>query len=199
MSNIDPTASQAREEVLSQLRGCGIAEDQVSVQDDDTMQDFVVTVAGTSFSDAQLECVVKMTMKTGFFTYFPDEASRERFLPMWGKASDSRSFDDARQWLQEQGKLANLPVFDPARDTLASYAQQLEGFCGVAPTLGLSVHDDTTLTPNFPDIDKMDDWPVSNEQFTCLMNAATGSNLRDHGIFFGFIGNEAYPADQPEE
>jgi hypothetical protein len=191
MPNTDPTESQARDEVLSQLRGCGIAESRVSLEYADAHQDFIVTVSGAGFSDTQLECVVKMALKTGYFTNFPDKAARERFLPMWGEASRRQSVDDARQWLQDQGKLGSLPLFDPAKGSLSSYAQQLEAFCGVAPKLGLTVYNDTTLTPNIPDLDKLNDWPISDEQFTCLMNAATGSNLHEHGIFFGFIGNAA--------
>jgi hypothetical protein len=32
-----------------------------------------------------------------------------------------------------------------------------------------------------------------DDKFMCLMNAIFASNLKEHGIGFGFIGNEPYP------
>ncbi|PTD25609.1 hypothetical protein CV103_05240 [Sphingomonas fennica] len=36
---------------------------------------------------------------------------------------------------------------------------------------------------------------LPEDKFLCVMNAASVSNLEERGVFFGFIGNEAYRSD----
>ena len=37
------------------------------------------------------------------------------------------------------------------------------------------------------------------EKFWCLMNAISASNLEERGVRLGFIGNEAYSADEAQK
>ncbi|MGI4731785.1 MAG: hypothetical protein ACRYFW_08570 [Janthinobacterium lividum] len=38
-----------------------------------------------------------------------------------------------------------------------------------------------------------------NDQIMCVTDAITASNLDEHGIFFGFVGNEAVEEKNIEE
>jgi hypothetical protein len=38
-----------------------------------------------------------------------------------------------------------------------------------------------------------------DDSFMCILRAVSASNLEEHGIHFGFVGNESYPATQPKK
>ena len=64
----------------------------------------------------------------------------------------------------------------------------------------LTMHDLGVLTikPGWAESELRGAGKLSEEKFWCMMNSLSASNLEEHGIHFGFIGNEAYSDGQPK-
>ena len=135
-------------------------------------------------------CLARVSAETGQFLFFLDETATPRF---W-QAREEADRNTARTWIEQRGLLAKLPAFDPKKEHLAEYARALETFCGIEPGTVLDAASPTHLT--FGDLMKRQ---PGEAQFMCLIHAVTASNLRERGVFFGFIGNEiASEPNSPE-
>jgi len=198
-----PSPEAARKAVLT----CGLPARRVTVHFLRFMQEDVVWIgaAGSKLSEDMLTCIARTSMKISYYVYFRDQATQRRYDPLYWRMVEADSIARARAWLSARNLLATLPL--PRQgEALADYAQAVEEFCGVQKgnvLVALNDHDVTfakdalgKMTAN-----GMEGAAASEEQFECVMNATTAADLHTHGLFFGFIGNEAFsekPARQPK-
>lgn len=174
------------------LANCGIRRRKVRAAYEADLQDYSITIfgSGSGLSNAALTCVAESEARSAFFTRFADPQAQARYEGLAWAAVQRRSRDLARAWLGARGRLDDLPVYDPRRQTPAAFAAAIETFCGVAPGSVFRVEGDI-LTAGGPEgIPALED-----EQLGCLLYSVTASNLGEHGISFGFIGKEAVPEE----
>jgi hypothetical protein len=102
----------------------------------------------------------------------------------------------ARDWLQDRGLLADLPIYDPTRENLSAFGRRMEKYCGYEPGDLLIQYAPELLTVRLDWAERQLQQSAPSRQdaakFECMMNAMSASNLEDHRARFGFIGNEVY-------
>jgi len=109
---------------------------------------------------------------------------------------------ESRDWLAERSLLADLPVYDPLTEQPMEFARRIEAFCGIKPGSAFEQNKQLgTITLNMDWLGRglRRGWPWQrlrakrhNKQFECLIRAMSASAADEHGIRFGFVGNEAY-------
>jgi hypothetical protein len=95
----------------------------------------------------------------------------------------------AGTWPRERGlPLADLPSYDPAQETVADFARQLETFCGLERGAALQAEEggDLVIQP--------EELPNAEALF-CLTYGFLASNGSDHGLQIGFISESLPNAD----
>ena len=147
-------------------------------------------VRSKSLSDTQLRClgeVQRSTLSPIVFFESPELSRRHHELER------EAGRQEARAWLRERGLIDSLPVYNPKTEGLAEYARRIEAFCRIEPGTMLMMHELGPLTVRPECLEQeLNEMPTEaeNDQFICLLNAIAASNLEEHGIGFGFIGNE---------
>lgn len=178
----DPSQHDMRfmTDVLARLETCGIASGQVTVAYEDVLQDYNIAISASAeaLSEEQYLCLARLALENAYTISFEDDEARAR---LW-HATQKAELELARSWLEDRGMLASLPLFDPAREDLATYVRALEAYCGVSPGTALEVKAERRLRVLWQRA------ASSEDQFWTLMHAITASNLREHGISTGVIG-----------
>ena len=160
------------------------------ISNDDDLQSELVLVLRTSLSDRQLACLRDVQLQPPYpLVMFEDPALMRRVAAM----DQARGRAAARDWLEARGMLDGLPVFDKSRDKPVDYARRVERFCGLVPGSVLAMHPSGMLTvdPRWLDRLRQGSLAREDEKFTCLMNVIAAADGGEHGLRFGFVGNEA--------
>ncbi len=100
---------------------------------------------------------------------------------------------EAVDWLKTRGLLNRVPRYDP-RQGLKAFARALETACSIRPGKVFKTHGSSGLTVRrsfFGDFMTTD----VHDQLTCLLRMESASNAQEHGIYLGFVGNEAYQTE----
>ena len=187
MVPIDATPQQ---QVVSAVAECGMAQDSFSV-DIDGGGDIYVFVRSPDLSDTSLRCLSASERRKPYpIVLFETESITRRYQ----RFQNALARQESREWLRDHGKLAGIPEFNPNAESLDQFARKLEGFCGFQLGVVLKVVSPTLLSTQGT-------WneetlagrrsPGDEQRFECLLNAIWASNLGEHKIGFGFIGNEA--------
>jgi hypothetical protein len=176
------------EVAADRVRACGF--DQVSVKEDDTLQEEVVEVSGASaVPESKMRCAVQVSLDTVRYVIFPEPANAaywclysqmEEKSPRAAAASAWMQ-DNAREWLRQRGLLAKVPKYVKWKDDNLRFARRLENVCGPkAKGAFRSFHGHVDLWPG-----PAGKPPVDFSTVECLISAAALS-----GMPFGFVGNE---------
>jgi hypothetical protein len=174
--------------VAGRLANCGIGRRQIRTAYEADLQDYSITIRGSAagFSDAALSCVAEAETRSGAFIRFADPAAQARYAAFVQAAAARHALSLGRAWLQARGRLDDLPVYDPQRQTPAAFAAAIETFCGVAPGSFFRAEEGRLTVRSLESLPAFE-----GEQFNCLVHAMLASDASRHGIAFGFIGNEA--------
>ena len=184
------------DQIVARVARCGLPVARVSIRGDRELQEDVIAIAtGPSLDDAQLACIARASLAATTYVEFNEPDQQTRYDRVYRPIENAEAAAGARAWLNARGLLANLPSFDPKRQSLAAYARDLESLCGV-PRGGfftatgpmLTIRRDL-LTP--PSTAKPFGGAITDDQFECLLAGVAASNLGEHGAGFGFIGNAA--------
>ena len=169
------------------------ADVQITYAED--LQSELIVVKTNAVTDEQIRCLATVERASPYpVVLFEDETVGARSSVL--QRQEERAV--AREWLNQRGRLADLPSYDPNRESLSTYAQRLEAFCGIEPGTILTVHDLGVLTFKQEWIEAGLHQPVltgDDEKFQCLLKAVSASNLEEHGVGFGFVGTEAAELD----
>jgi hypothetical protein len=182
----DTTGEQNfRARVLSELAACGVPSDNVSIQYEDELQDFIIRIQGTApkLDQGQLACVARLELG-GLIISFEDGEADANFRLVAKSVLRAKARGEAIVWLTERNLLEALPLFDPATGDLPSYAKRLEEHCGLARGSILEVY-----SPNLLTIRR--DADLRSDALRLISHAVAASNLSDHGIAFGVLGSDA--------
>jgi hypothetical protein len=181
-----PPPPVAHDVVLLRVSACGLERSRIRVEYVRAVQDDLVIVgAGPIPSRNMMQCIARVSRATIYEVHFEDQASQAIYNPIYFAGVKAEERREARTWLPKRGKLAALPRYDP-KQSLASYAQRLESYCGVRPGSTLAVASPNLLT--WPD--RLNP-PAPGPGATCVTRAISASNLSRYGIMYGFYGNAA--------
>lgn len=175
---------QFRARVLSELATCGVSPDHVSIQYEDELQDFSVRIgsAAPKLSEDQAYRVAGLSLG-GLYIFFEDADANSEYQRAAGELLRVKSRNEAVAWLASQNLLETLPLFDPAIGDLASYAKRLEEHCGLLQGSILEVYSASMLTIRR-------DGRIDSGALRCISHAVAASNVEEHGIIFGIIGED---------
>jgi hypothetical protein len=203
LSEIDP-------EILEQLAGaverCGVPRSEFEISYEDYLQSEEIRVLSSSLNDIQIESLRKIERAAPYpiVTFLSDKtAKRDREL------SDDRHREESREWFRQRGLIDRLPIYDPEKEEPMQFARRLEEFCGIKPGSVFEMNEQLqVITPKLEWIGKSlrNGWVWQkiygarhNRQFECLMRAMSATNAADHGLRFGFIGNQACANEPPQK
>lgn len=176
-------ASDAAGAFKSDLRTCGVDQSRAIDDNEDDPENREVGVAGSSpVSDGQLSCLAAAAAKGAYFIEFADPNLNARFTKIAAARMAEAGRKMGRDWLAGHGLLGQLPSYEPGRETLGSYVGRLERLCGAAPGSALTVDSPKTIRLSFR--------PGDVQTAQCIPMALAASNLAQHGVIYGFIGND---------
>jgi hypothetical protein len=185
--------------VRSRIAACGVADSRIRfVYDTDLQEDVAWIGRGPKLSYAEFNCLARVSLSNAYYLQFDDPRSEAAYRPPYQRAETVFAREFERKWLQDHGLLAKLPHFRPAKESVMAFAARLERYCGVVPGSML-----TELRPNFLTLRRewvertLSSGRSSERSFGCVMHGAGLSGLEEHGVQFGFIGNEA-PSNAPK-
>jgi hypothetical protein len=203
LTKIDP---ETAEQLAGAVERCGVSRSQVEINYEDYLQSEEVRVLSPSLTDTQIECLWKIGLAAPFpIVTFVSEmtAKRDREL------SDIRYREESLEWFRQRGLIDRLPVFDPEKEDAMQFARRLEEFCGIEPGTVFEMNEHLqVITPRTEwigeSLRKGGLWRKIHgarhaRQFECLMRAMSATNAWEHGLRFGFIGNEACASEEPQE
>lgn len=182
-----PTAASVKAEALGKLVRCGIKAAQLRTETDAASGQhsvFIVTPAARITAPTYI-CLARASMEDGAPVDFDDPEATQLF---W-RSHDAANREFSREKMEQAGLMARLPRYDPAKQSLAEYAGLLDKLCGIAPGKGFIVSGPAWLTVLNPMYAGSDAPPP------CLLDAASASNLHEHGVTYGYVGNEPIPAE----
>ena len=115
------------EVAAERVRACGF--DQVSVKEDDELQEEVVQVSGVSaVPESKMRCAVQVSLDTIRYVIFPEPENKacwslysqmEEKSPRAAAASAWMQ-DNAREWLRQRGLLAKVPKYEKGEERQSS-------------------------------------------------------------------------------
>jgi hypothetical protein len=177
------------EVAAERVRACGF--DQVSVKDDDELQEEVVEVSGVSdVPEAKMRCAVQVSLDTDRYVIFPEPANDtywRLYSQMEEKSPRAAAATDwmqgySREWLRQRGLLAKVPKYVKGKDDNLRFARRIEAVCGPKANGAFRLLKGyLVLWPTPTEKRRMDFSTVE-----CLVNAAAVSGMR-----MGFVGNES--------
>jgi len=172
--------------LADQIAHCGIARDQIAVRYEDGLQDETATIATPAavLTGNQLNCLAGLAMSGRVFV-FADPAAQKRFDPVIATADRKAATAEARQWLADDGVLDRLPVYDPARQTLAEFGVSLESLCGLPAGAALRATGKFLILAPPADPEPSE---AELARFQCVISASIAANTA--GLYsVGFLGN----------
>jgi hypothetical protein len=185
----DPT----HERIITALNACGVPRAKVRITYEDELQSEFVRIGDLGGSDeARFQCVRKVI----FPAYIVDLSAApqgEAYYAFDRREGAKLARAEAVEWLKTRGLLDRVPRYD-ARKGLKAFARALETACSIRPGSVFETHDSSGLTIRrsfFGDSMTSD----VHDQLTCLLQMESASNAQQHGINFGFVGNEAYQTE----
>ena len=161
--------------------------------------DLYVTIKTKPLTDHQITCLSASERHPPHpILMFSDQDVSRRYYEL----QHQQERVDAKEWLRARGLLAALPSYNPNSETVSQFAARIEQFCSIKPGSILTMHSSGTLTtkPEWAEQQlKRGSSKAEEQKFWCLLNSLTASNLEERGVRFGFIGNEAYSAEESQK
>jgi len=155
---------------------CAIPADRLAVEHIDDSGDVLMIKGGAPLSNKQLDCLGKTLIAPDLVTAetlvpfsFEDEALRRRYTMRTSRSS-----------LSSMGRLAQLPVFNPRRESLAGFARRLERFCKAEPGL-LVVEEDNIRIRDGAFEAQENTPPAFDDPLLCEVNALGASGFEAFG------------------
>lgn len=186
----------ARKNAHATFVGCGIAADRVELRYEPDLQDEVVEISGAEkLPPATIDCIARLSLKTGYFVTFGSPALQEVFQRVHEEMGYRQGVERAQAWMNERKLLTAMPR--PGEElSIAAYGEAVETFCGIARRSLLVAFHDSLLTFAPDGLGKLTpdgyEAALSNEQFECVTMSLIAADLAQRNWSFGIIGNERY-------
>lgn len=175
------------QQVIGQLGECGIEASAIRTEYADDLQSDIVIIDRTTppLSEQDMECVRNAVPAWYAYVQFENEATEAAFRRSTDASSRREGRMAAQQWLEAHGLLTTLPMYRTEDQSIEQYAERLEEHCSIRPGTALQVYSAGLLTLKSSYLES-----PSPPSFECLWNAVQASNIEEHGVSFGFVGNE---------
>ena len=177
------------ERTIEAIVRCDIPRGNIQIKYEDYLQSDEVTITDLGeVSEAKLRCL-KNAVHPFYVLTIEDETQRAAFYEFSEREDRPRQRAEAQDWLRSQGLLDRLPSFD-RNQGISEFAKSLERSCGLREGSALLAYGASSLTL-LPEFHASDDLEMSAKALHCLLRMFAASDASEHGIRFGFIGNEA--------
>lgn len=190
------TPSTYLDQLSSQVTACGVRTDQFSIQYSGELQSDEVQIADLSNdTEVQLYTCLAAIMRGGAIINFANEEDNRRFFEAYRAAyaeiDGAAMRASAQRWLSERDLFDSRPHYDPVRQSLAQFAEQIEQFCSL-PSGALIPNGSDRLVWMPGGLPRE---PLNAESINgilCLMSlTALDDQLNDMIGGLGFVGNSA--------
>ena len=192
-----PIDAGIHQQLVQAVERCGISTGEVQITYADDLQSELIYVRSKELNDDHLRCLHRVQRTAPYpIVLFEEDAISSRDMELQRLAEKAA----ATTWLRERGMLDTLPSYDPAVESAGQFAEHVELFCGFQAGSILMVHDSGILIINPGWVEESLRRPSSAEddyKFECLLKTLSASNMEDHGLRFGLIGNEAISSTDP--
>ena len=186
---IDLPPPPSYEHTIEAIVRCEIPRSNIKVTYEDELQSDEITISDIGeVSDEKLRCL-KNAVHPFYILSITDEAQRTAFFSFAEREDRPRLKAEAREWLRANGKLDDVPEYDPAIG-LSTFASQIENACGLPEKMALTADGSIALSIR-PDWITGQSYEKLGEAFQCVTRMFAASNADEYGIRFGFTGNEA--------
>lgn len=175
--------------VIEQLGRCGLKPVGLEIEFEPVLQGDVVTVTRRAGADASMFVCIRHALWGQADIVFEDETLGTLYREFERAVNSAEGRAQARAWLAERGRLADLPVIAEGEPAI-SIVEKIERFCSLEPGTALELHGEfVALKPDFLD-------PPALGEFECLTNAMSAIDIEKHGLSFGFIGKAVAESDE---
>lgn len=182
------------EQTVAAIVKCDIPRANIRIAYEGELQSDEITITHLGqVTDAKLHCL-KVAVHPFYLLTIADQEQQAAFYDFSQREDRPRQKADAMEWLRQKGLLDRLPRFDP-NERLEQFAERLENACGIDRGKALMTLGPLSLTVR-PDILQTSDFEKSGEDIYCLTQMFAASSADEHGVSFGFIGNEAYAEEK---
>ena len=192
---VPPSLARAKE----QLTRCGLPSTRTSIHAErDPARAEIAIAAGPSLNRSEFACVARVSMDTLTYVEFEQADQDKEFRVVYGSLLDAAHAQQYRDALAANGLLNKVPVFNPQRQSLASYGRSLEALCGIQRGRVLTVRNDAlALRPELdaPHTGKLFGGAMTGGQFGCLLLVSDNPSLGDHEL--GQVDRTVVPVNQP--
>jgi len=176
--------------IVRSLEACGLKSTNIEWTYDVLLKAHVATIAPAAKADTKMFGCIREVAKEGVSIDFADETLAEQYSDFddaqWRQSVKS----DSIEWLRAKRHLTGLPPF-ASGDNASSFSAKIERFCGFEPGEAIRVLDPTIITLRNTSPRQLED-----TRSGCVMHALIASDLDEHGIMFGFVGNAASQRSQ---
>lgn len=182
------------EQTIQANQSCGVTSSNIRIKYEDFLQSDEVTISDIGeVTESKLRCVRRAVHPFYILTLAKSE-QRSAFYDLARKDDFPEQRQKAREWIQAKGWTARIPAFDENQG-IELFAQTLERACELKAGSVLSSNGSHFLIVR-PELFTKANFRASGKAVECLMNMAVASNAEEHGIQFGFMGNEAFVKDK---
>lgn len=175
--------------MIEGLARCGLKAEGLRVEFEPVLQGDVVTVTADAGADASMFICIRHALWGEADIVFDEEMMGNLYREFEQAVNSAEGRAQARAWLAERGRLADLPDF-AENESAISIVEKVERFCSIEPGTALELHDRfISLKPEIL-------CPPALADFEFLMNVMDAIDLEKHGLSFGFIGNAAVESEE---
>ncbi len=177
------------EQTVQAITSCGVEDSKIRIKYEGYLQSDEVTISDVGeVTDDKLRCTRKAVHPFYILTLEKPE-QQTAFYDLASKDDRPAQLQKAREWAQSQGKIAQMPVFSES-EGVSAFVRALERSCDLKSGSVFAVKGSRFLALQ-PELVSQLSFEQSSKVLECVMQMFAASNADEHGISFGFIGNEA--------
>lgn len=182
------------EQTIETIAKCGIPRANIRVQHEDLLQSDEVTISDLGeVNDSKLRCL-KKAVHPFYILTLSDPVQQSAFHDFSRREDRPAEKAAALEWARARKLTDKVPNY--VRDeTLKSFGERLEAACGLRPGSTLEVFAGDFLTIK-REVILASDIQKLGHLTECVMTMFAASDASEHGVKFGFIGNEAFAEEK---
>lgn len=175
--------------IVQDLARCGLDPAGLTISFDELLQSTVVTVARKAGGNASGFTCIRSASWGKVEVTFEDDKLGAGYQSFSNAVGSTEARWLARHWLAERGLLERVPKFAIGTPP-EEIATEIEKLCSIEPgkALELSSPNFVAVRPSFLKI-------PADQRIECLFNVMIAIDLEEHGLNFGFIGNQAFAGE----
>jgi hypothetical protein len=184
-----PPPPPSYEQTIQAIEACGVVRSTVRVKYEDLLQSDEVTISDIGeVTDSKLRCI-RQAVHPFYILTLEKAQQQSAFFELAQNDDRPAQLRTAREWADAQGKTAQVPIFKES-EGVAGFVNALERACDLK-TGSVFVADGGRFLALQPQMFTPSNFKQSAKVMERVMQIFAASNANEHGIRFGFIGNQA--------